>query len=449
MNDLEKVDNPMNENEDTSKNNDESESIVELVEKYQKINLFIITKELYTKISSILSYIQKSDNPIEKKISIVNYLLLLIQNIDYNLNILLSIHSDNEPKLNLYEIIIDQYIYSDEKDYIQMLKNLITLIFRKLSMNKNVYRYILSHISKFLYDKGNNVKIDYNFNSQSYNRILDLILQFYQSIDDTGPFNYFYFNGNNSANITIKSSNNEFFLEKCKQAKQCVCSFYILLFAKLVDYNQLIPLEEITKEKITKLNIASIKFKDINEKISINIKYKDKDEINDKPDDINNLDIPAEHFNPKMINRILIRILTNTKIRVYINEEILDINIQPKGDMNSFSIENIELFSGSYAICSSIMIYKRLHDEGDIIEIPDFMIVTKEEQSKNKLPYAVKPHYLDGFYDESHLIPFIKYELSKINENNILDISLKRDGNECYAKFFQSKYRFLCQKGLK
>ena len=86
-------------------------------------------------------------------------------------------------QLNLYEIIIEQYIYTDKKQgsYIKNLEELLNLIFNKLSYNKEVYRYILSHISDFLNKKNNNdsSELSLNINEYNYYQILKLIHKFY------------------------------------------------------------------------------------------------------------------------------------------------------------------------------------------------------------------------------------------------------------------------------
>ena len=93
----------------------EDEELIEKIKEYQSKRLYIITKELESKITSILCYLQKEENNITTKINIVNYLIELIKNIPYNSDIILALKSDNEKqKMNLYEILIYQYIYIKE-----------------------------------------------------------------------------------------------------------------------------------------------------------------------------------------------------------------------------------------------------------------------------------------------------------------------------------------------
>ena len=119
--------------------------ILKEVKDFHSKKLYIITKEIESKIPSILSYIQDDENEILNKIHIINYLLLLIQNIPYNLELILSQKSDiPNQNMNIYEILIYEYIFTDknETDYIKLLKDILILIFKKLSLNKDVYRYI-------------------------------------------------------------------------------------------------------------------------------------------------------------------------------------------------------------------------------------------------------------------------------------------------------------------
>ena len=194
--------------------------------------LFIITKEIELKIPSILSYIQDIKNEILNKIHIINYLFALIQNIPYNLDLILSQKSDTrEQNLNIYEILINEYIFTEknETEYIQLLRDMLIFIFRKLSLNKDIYRYFFSYVSIYLNDKNNIEKnTKYYFNEYNYHNLLQLIKLFYESKDDEDPINYFYFNGDINTNITITNrGNNILSLEN---------NLYILLFVKLVDY---------------------------------------------------------------------------------------------------------------------------------------------------------------------------------------------------------------------
>ena len=99
-----KQDEPKNEIIDEQK-------LLNEIKDYSSKNLYIITKELEEKIPYILSYIQNPKNEIANKKDIIKYFFSLIKNIRYNLEILLLYKStDEKRKLNIYEILIEQYI---------------------------------------------------------------------------------------------------------------------------------------------------------------------------------------------------------------------------------------------------------------------------------------------------------------------------------------------------
>ena len=119
----------------------DSNTILQEVKDYHKKQIYIITKKFESKIPSILSYLQNYDNEILNKMHIIKYLISLIQNIPYNLDLISAQKSNDEKqKLNLYEILINEYIFveKNEKEYIQLLKDIFFLIFKKLSLNKDI-----------------------------------------------------------------------------------------------------------------------------------------------------------------------------------------------------------------------------------------------------------------------------------------------------------------------
>ena len=99
--------------QDESKNETiDEQKLLNDIKEYSNKNLYIISKELEKQIPYILSYIQNSKSEIINKQEVIKYIKALIQNIEYNLEILLLYKSSNEKrKLNIYEILIEQYIY--------------------------------------------------------------------------------------------------------------------------------------------------------------------------------------------------------------------------------------------------------------------------------------------------------------------------------------------------
>ena len=173
---------------------DDQITILKEVKDYDAKKLYIVTENIESKMPSILSYLENMENEIFNKIYVIKYLISMIKNIPYNLELILAIKSKNQ-NMNLYEVIINEFIYTEknEKEYIKLLKELITLIFKKLSLNKDIYRYMLSYVGNFLNEKNNNEKNNKNyFNEYNYYQLLELILFFYQSVDDEEPYNYFF-----------------------------------------------------------------------------------------------------------------------------------------------------------------------------------------------------------------------------------------------------------------
>ena len=411
--------------------------LLEEIKDYQSKNIYIITKEIELKISSLLSILQREDFELEMKTPIIKYINLLIKNIPYNLGIILSKKSECKQKMNLYEIIIDQYIYThkEKKEYIKLLKEIINSIFVRLSFNKDIYYYIFSFVSKFLDDKIHN--IENNFNVYNFYQLLELIYWFYQSSDDEDPINYFYFNGESNAKITLKNSSNE--LLKLDN------NLYILLFVKLINYDYISPIIEKNGSNNNIIsNLLEVTFKEAKKNFSININYKDSGETT-TPDNSNIINIPYSLFKAKEINNILIKITPDLDIEIYTNgykenlpsSSLKDINIRNK------SIDSIEFFKGFYGLCSTIMIYKD-NDKNKLHYLLPNYLLEKENNTpsnQNKSKYLISKLYINGFHKEQHFTSFIKANIKdEVDEDNIKDYSItinkKEDDNFIEIKKF-------------
>ena len=76
--------------QDESKNETiDEQKLLNDIKEYSNKNLYIISKALEEKIPYILSYIQNSKSEIINKQEVIKYIKALIQNIEYNLEILL------------------------------------------------------------------------------------------------------------------------------------------------------------------------------------------------------------------------------------------------------------------------------------------------------------------------------------------------------------------------
>ena len=411
-----------------SRTNNEINNILNEVKYYHSNKIYIITNEIESKIPLMLSYIQNYENEIINKMYIIKYINSLVQNIPYNLGIILSQFSDNEKQsMNLYEILINEYIFTEkeEKDYILLLEDLIIFLFIKLSFNKNVYRYIFSFVSAFLNEKNHNEKNDkYYFNEYNYYKLLELIRLFYLSKEDEEPINYFYFNGDKNTNIIINTENNFLSIDN---------NIYILLFVKLIDCKFIISVNQINKEPMLLANLTQIKFKNKKINIDINIKYDDNPQTQEGNENLNSINIPYKLFNIKETNNILIKIAKDLKIKIYINGNEISVPItiiKEKSKEGNNKIESLQFFKGFYGICSTIMIYKDNNKNKLKYLFPNYLI-----ENQNKIESKITKFYRNGLFKEELLIPFIKADLkNNIEEKNIFDNTIKNLSEESLSE---------------
>ena len=115
-------------------------------------NTYLIPKNIIQRISEILSYIQSDSNSANNKIPILKYLQSLFLSVEFNSEIFLRKSINDKEKLNLYKVIINQYIFYtnsvntklDEEIYRGDLQNLFLLLLSQVTLDKETYHYILS-----------------------------------------------------------------------------------------------------------------------------------------------------------------------------------------------------------------------------------------------------------------------------------------------------------------
>jgi len=400
----------------------DDEQLIDKIKEYQSKKLYIITKEIESKIPSILCYLQKEENDITIKIDFVKYLIELIKNIPYNTEIILAFKSDNaKQKMKLYEILIYQYIFTDksEKEYIKLLKQLFNLVLKKLSYNKDVYQNIYSYISNFFNQKLNNNENDKNIlNEYNYNQLLDLILCFYQSPADEEPLNYFYFNGDPNSYIYLDNSK--------KGLLKLDNNLYFLFFVKLIDYNYI---SQVINDKANQSSciLLNINFKDKKNNFSINIDYGEE-----TSESSNIIGIPYKSFSLKATNNVLIKLTPNMDVEIYVNcsKIILPSDILKDFNKKNMEIHSINFFEGFYGLCSTLMIYRDKENNKMENLFPNYLIekdINKDKTpSTDKLNLSITSFLKNGLYKESYLVPFVKAEIkNKSDETNIFDSTLK------------------------
>ena len=401
-----------------SDNKINDEEILNLIQDYSNKNIIIITNELEEKIPFILSYLQNENNKISNKLDIIKYLNSLIKNIPYNTEILLVHKSTNDKqKMDLYKILIEQFIYTDkgEKEYIKYLEEILNMIFTRLSYNKELYRDFLEYISKFLNGKNNkNISEGINLNEYNYYQLLHLIYRFYQSKKDEKPINYYFFNGDKNTNITINNENKNLDL---------AFDLYILFFIKLIDYEYLSKLFESDKNINTTLNLIQINFQNKLNNININIDYKNTSITTDYNEKLTNINIPYNLFNQKEINNVLIKLTTENQLGIYIGGKDINISKNSSAVKNTI-IENI-IFSGEiYGMISTIMIYND-KSRNKINNLLPNCFLEKQSSKNDDIKYVLSSNFKDGFDEEILLVPFIKADINdKISIKNIFDTSL-------------------------
>ena len=229
---LEKVQNENSSILSNSTNTSFNENIIQDINYYKTKEIFLISKNFEIKIPELLSFLQNE----------LKYLESLFTKIDYNSEIFSYKYSNDKEKLNLFQIIINQYITTpnDKEDYLRELKGFFSLLVLQITLDKDTYHYIFSFIINYI-NKCNNFGYDkniqsqennYNLTSEQLSRILQLLQIYYQGMKTVDePYNFFYFNGDSENPITILNKQNKKSNKKIFDLNE---TLNILLFIKLV-----------------------------------------------------------------------------------------------------------------------------------------------------------------------------------------------------------------------
>ena len=207
----------------TSTSVSNTESIMQDISKNK--NIFLITKNIEQRIVEILSYLQSDSNLATNKMIILKYLQSLFISVEFNSEIFSRKFIKEKEKLNLYKIIINQYIFytnplnskADEENYRSDLQTLFILLLSQITLEKDTYHYILSSLINYMNEKNiadakkkyckNLIENESTVNLKEENilRILVLLKYFYGYYKRTsdGILNYFFFSGDSeSSNYT-------------------------------------------------------------------------------------------------------------------------------------------------------------------------------------------------------------------------------------------------------
>ena len=143
-----------------STNNSFTDTLIQDITKNK--NTFLISKaNNESKIVDILLYLQSDTNLAINKIPILKYLQLLFINVNYNSEIFMRKFINEKEGLNLYKIIIYQFVFytnsgnskEEEENYRNELHNLFILLLSQITVEKDTFKYILSFLINFINEK--------------------------------------------------------------------------------------------------------------------------------------------------------------------------------------------------------------------------------------------------------------------------------------------------------
>ena len=392
----------------------------DIIEDLKKCEIDIINKNSESKIIKLLDYLKSTSYPVSNKLIILKYLENLFINVNFNSEIILK--ESKKLDLNLFQIIINQYITipnnKENEEYLIELKELFILLLSQITLDRESYHYIFSFIIDYINKINNGInQINNIFTSEQLSKIL-LLLQLYyqnnQSVDE--PYNYLYFNGDPDIFINI-------YLKGNKKLFSCQ-DINILFFIKLLP-----------NKIVTKIN-PEICF----EILDINIEYNENKQKK-KKNIILNIDKDyylSTNYTSKSLVKLpenqMISILVKInmkdifKTEIFINNEKIEIpkdiiikqDRDSKSNKNHNKIESLIFFQNFIGICSNIIIYKE-YKSG----LPKFLISSNIDNGKQK----IKNEFINGIYKEDLFNIILKSEL-KDNVDNISYEQIKVQKNE-------------------
>ena len=403
-----------------------TESIIQDISKNK--NIFLITKGIEQRIVEILSYLQSDSNLATNKMIILKYLQSLFISIEFNSEIFSRKFIKEKEKLNLYKIIIHQYIFytnplnskADEENYRSDLQTLFILLLSQITLEKDTYHYILSSLINYMNEKNiadskkknckNLIENEPTVNLKEENilRILVLLKYFYGYYKRTsdGILNYFFFN-NSESSITIPNKD----IDNNKKLLNLDETLCIMLFIKVLP-------SEFIKTLYREINfkLFELKFNDKKKSICININIDNY--LTTSSNDVlyklleNETNCLIFKFNKK-------KSIINGEIYIGLNKvELPPLHLDIGKDKNSKIMEEIKeiiLFKNFIGTCSNIIIYKEKKNEG----VPKFLLNTINNKTKSssnnesrtsirKSIQSFNPIFNNGIYNEE-LYSFFTY----------------------------------------
>ena len=445
-----------NKQEDQNNNPPCSPNLFQEIISLRDQKIYLITKSLEDKISEILSYLYEdcTKNPISNKIQLLKYLGELFNNIEYNSEIC-SCKISNEKKLNIFEVIIHEYVLNtkgllnnpnedqikDIENYKEELKNIFSILLSSITLDKKVYHYILSFLINYINQKNNNIEANQKINSEQISRILELLHIYYKSVQNIdNSYNYLYFNNlikeENKSNYLITVTNKEN-LNK-KKILTLDDSLNILLFVKLISNEEI---KKVEPEHIS--GLLEIVFSDSSKNISFDIDNENNLINKNTKDKITKL-------KENQFIDILIRInlKESLKLEIYQNNKKIDfkndqitINDNEKAKIKEkYEIKSINFFKNFIGECSNIILFKNKKVEGlpkfflhlqnieekkpkanTISALFDQSSKNKNEKTNLKQELVLNPIFEKGIYKEDLFNILLKQELKDDVDQNIIE----------------------------
>ena len=427
-------------------------------------NIYIISKSIEPKIVEILQYLQSDTNLASNKIQILKYLQSLFFSVEFNSEIFLRKFINDKERLNLYQIIIYQYVLytnpsntkAEEENYRAELHQLFILLLSQITFERETYRYILSFLIYFLNEKNitnaikkinsqnNNDILDepiINLKAEHLSRILELLQLFYKYSQRHNELNYFFFSGDSDSSITIP--NKESPKDHNKKLLNLDDNLCIMLFIKLLP-------SEYIKAVYPKVifRLLELRFNDKKKTININIDIDNKLTTSYTNE-------PLYQLSHNETNCILIKFNNNKKKKI-INSEIyvglnkiadlppiIDESDKEKSSKSKDEIKEIVLFKNFIGTCTNIIIYKEKKSDG----LPKFLFYSEENANKlrqsskdeinnnssltrKKSVFFSKSIFPNGIYNEQLYSYFTKIEFKENVEHNILSNNLKKNDEQ-------------------
>ena len=410
-------------------------------------NIYLITKNIEQRIIEILSYLQSDSNFANNKIHIVKYLQSLFMNVEFNSEIFLRKFIKEKEKINLYKIIINQYIFytnpgnkpEEEENYRSDLQTLFLLLLSQVTLEKDSYHYILSPLINYLNEKnisntkkknlsGNNFLENepvINLKSEHIKRILILLKYFYGYYKNeqscNGILNYFFFNGDSQSYITIPNKENP--LDSNKKLLNLDETLCVMIFIKVL------PSEYIKAvyNKIT-FKLFELIFNDNDKTIHIKININSDNQLIAPPNNDPLFQLLENETNCLVFKFNKKKTTINGEIQIGFQKVGLPpIQLESGKGKNSKikeEIKEIILFKNFIGTCSNIIIYKEKKSEG----LPDFLFDNNiklrlsskdinERDSLRKSSFCLNSLFPNGIYNEELYSYFSNAELGEQNNN--------------------------------